>query len=217
MGKIVTMVARVVGDNCTGCSLCVFVCPTVALALRPRSEDEPGPGRLIAELDAAACYNSQNCLEICPDEAIIMERLEEPFEVAVDASTADTDEVTNLCLRAGLLPDQRVCYCTETDADEIAAAILAGADSPEKVSLTTGARTGCTEICHHPVMRLLDAAGHGDAPLNPPRGFQWYGITGRLIDSAGEDGTVDESLAERYPRYPIQKDLNLMNFDLEGA
>jgi ferredoxin len=217
MGKIVTMVASVIGGNCTGCSLCVFVCPTVALSLRARTDEEPGPGRRIAELDAAACYNSQNCLEICPDEAIVMERLDQPFEVGFDASVADPDEVLNLCLRAGLLPDQRVCYCTETDADELAAAILAGADSPERLSLATGARTGCTEICHHPVMRLLEAAGHGDAPLNPPRGFQWYGITGRLIDRAADDGTIEEGFAEDYPAYPIQKDLNLMNFDLEGA
>jgi hypothetical protein len=66
-------------------------------------------------------------------------------------------------------------------------------------------------------MRLLEAAGHGDAPLNPPRGFQWYGITGRLIDRAADDGTIEEGFAEDYPAYPIQKDLNLMNFDLEGA
>ena len=217
MGKIVAMVARVVEPNCTGCSLCVFVCPTVALSMRPRAEDEPGPGRMIAVLNEADCYNAQNCLEMCPDEAIVMERLVRPFTVGYDASGTDPDEILNVCLRAGLLPDQTICYCTETKADELAAAILGGADTPEKLSLSTGARTGCTEICHHPVLRLLEAAGHGDAPRKPARGYQWYGITGRLAEQATDDGTPDAALVEGYPNYPIVKDLNLLNFDLEGA
>ncbi|MEX2558153.1 MAG: 4Fe-4S dicluster domain-containing protein, partial [Actinomycetota bacterium] len=217
VAKIVTMVAKVIGDNCTGCSLCVFSCPTVALTMRPRRNDEPGPGRMIAELNEADCYNAQNCLEMCPDDAIVMEALGTPFTVGFDASGTDADEVLNLCLRAGVLPDQRVCYCTETNADELAAAILHGADAPEKLSLATGARTGCTEICHFPIMRLLEAAGHDPVSRVPARGYQGYGIIGRLMDHVADDGTVDPDLTDGFPAYPIDKDVNLINFDLEGA
>src|SRR5205823_4173009 len=159
-----------VGDNCTGCSLCVYVCPTVALEMQPRPDDEPGPSRKLAILNESACYNSQACLEICPDEAIVMRRLDEPFEVGVDPADADPDMITALCMQAGLLPEMRVCFCTETTAAELAAAILLGADTPETLALATGARTGCNEICQQPTLRLLSITGHGDAPRNPPRG-----------------------------------------------
>ena len=50
MPKRVRMVAEVVGERCTGCKLCVQVCPTVAIGMRDRRPDEPGPGKRIAEL-----------------------------------------------------------------------------------------------------------------------------------------------------------------------
>ena len=36
MAKVVRMVAEILADKCTGCALCVYVCPTVAITLRDR-------------------------------------------------------------------------------------------------------------------------------------------------------------------------------------
>jgi len=217
MAKLVRMVAEIVDGACTGCSLCVYVCPTVALAMEPRPDDNPGPGRKLAVLNEGACYNSQNCLEICPDDAIVMVPLADPFEVGVNPADADETEVADLCMQAGLLPDMRVCFCTETTAAELAAAILLGADSPERLSLMTGARTGCTEICQQPTLRLLAVAGHGDAPYNPPRGFQWYGLTGRLLDQVDENLQLPDEFVDRYPQYPLRRDLNAALGNLSEA
>jgi NAD-dependent dihydropyrimidine dehydrogenase PreA subunit/bacterioferritin-associated ferredoxin len=217
MAKRVTMVAEIVELNCTGCNRCVFVCPTLALSMRPREADEPGLGRHVAVLAETDCYNAQNCLEICPDEAIVMRPLEEPFEVGTEPPDVDPEEVAGLCMQAGLLPDMLVCVCTETLAGELAAAILDGATSPEQVALRTGARTGCTEICIDPILRLLALAGHGDQPPALANGYQWYGIPGRLMDQVGVDGAVDPELVAAYPNLPLQKDVNAMLFRLDEA
>ncbi len=217
MAKIVRMVAEVVADACTGCALCTFVCPTVALRMVDRPADRPGPSRRLPVIDGTVCYNAQNCLEICPDDAIRMVALDEPFEVGVDESSVDAGAVAALCLEARLIPDMRVCFCTETTAGELAAAILLGADTPEELARMTGARTGCTEICSQPTLRLLAAGGHVDAPRDPSGGFQRYGLTGRILDFVGEDGVLDDELVAEYPLYPLRKDLSVLNFDFDNA
>lgn len=50
MTKTVRMVAEILAEKCTGCALCVYVCPTVAITLRNRLPDEPGTHRRIAEV-----------------------------------------------------------------------------------------------------------------------------------------------------------------------
>jgi len=213
MTKIVRMVAEVVSDRCTGCALCVYVCPTAALELRDRVPGDAGRSRRVAVLSPAECYNAQNCLEICPDDAIVMHPLETPFRVGVDASTADKDAVRELCRAAGIGVKQLICMCAETTGEELAAAVLAGADSPEAVSLATGARTGCTELCHQPIVALVAAAGFGDRPPRVPRGFQSYGLAARATDLASDDGTVDEALLEQYAHYPLASDLRALQGD----
>jgi len=207
MPKVVRMVADIVTAKCTGCNLCVNVCPTVALGLRARRPDEPGPSKKVAVLDAAACYNAQNCLEICPEDAIVMRDLDPPFSVGFDHTTVDRAAIERLCAMTGFSPNLAVCVCTRTTVAEIAGAILAGADTPEKVALATGARTGCTELCLQPILILLAAAGHGDKPRNPPRGFQWYGIGGTLYQHARPDGTFPEDLVADFPSYPLDREL----------
>ena len=215
MTKIVRMVAEIVGERCTGCALCVYVCPTIAIELRPRRPDEPGPGRRIAELDEVACYNAQNCLEICPEDAIVMHRLPEPFTVGVDIDSVDTEAVTALCATAGVGAKQLICMCAETTGGELAAAILLGARSPEAVSIATGARTGCTELCLQPILAQLAAAGHGDEPRRPARGFQWYGRAAAALDLVGDDGTVGAEMLERYEHYPLASDVRVLQGDFD--
>lgn len=213
MAKVVRMVAEILTEQCTGCALCVYVCPTATITLRPRRPDEPGDSRRVAELVETDCYNAQNCLEICPDDAIAMHSLPEPFRVGVDMSTADRDAAKLLCRSAGVAPKQLICMCAETNAEEIAVAIVAGATSPEAVSLATGARTGCTELCHQPILALLAAAGRADLPHHPPRGFQWYGLAGRAIDLVDDHGSASDDVVERYPVYPLASDLRVLKGD----
>jgi Fe-S-cluster-containing hydrogenase component 2 len=210
--KTVRMVAEIVADRCTGCALCVYVCPTVALTLRDRRPDEAGSHRRIVELAEPDCYNAQNCLEICPDDAIVMHPLAEPFTVGADVASADPDAVRQLCRAAGVGGKQLICMCAETTGGELAAAILAGAHSPEAVSLATGARTGCTELCHQPILQLLAAAGHGDAPRNPARGFQWYGIAATALGLLA-DGEVADEVRATFSHYPLDSDLRVLRGD----
>ncbi len=186
MPKKVRMLAEILTDKCTGCRLCEQVCPTVAISMRLRTEDEIGPGKKIAVMQDDACYNAQACYEICPDDAIVMHELEEPFEVGVNLTTltkSQREEARVLCDKAGYPPALEICMCTTTSAEEIAAAIVMGADSPEAVSLATGARTGCLELCLQPVIDFLFAAGHEEMPRNPKSGFQWYGRAATLRDN----------------------------------
>jgi NAD-dependent dihydropyrimidine dehydrogenase PreA subunit/bacterioferritin-associated ferredoxin len=217
MAKRVVMIAEIVEDQCTGCNKCVLTCPTVAISMRPRRPDEPGPGRNIAVVQDNLCYNAQNCMELCPDDAIVMRERDVPFEVGVADTGVSRESIGNLCMQVGLLPDMLVCVCTDTLASELAEAILDGAHAPEDVALRTGARTGCTEICLDPILRLLAAAGHGDAPHNPRNGYQWYGIPGRLMNFVGPDGQVDPELVAAYPKLPLQKDVNAMLFKMDEA
>ncbi|SHN15386.1 4Fe-4S dicluster domain-containing protein [Cryptosporangium aurantiacum] len=219
MAKTVRMLAEVLLDKCTGCGLCLNVCPTVALTLRGRTPDDPvGPGtRKVAELAEPDCYNAQNCVEICPEDALAMHPLPEPFRVTTPIDDDARDAIGALCREAGVHPKQPICFCAETRAAEIAAAILRGADSPEDVSLATGARTGCTELCQQPILRLLAAAGHGDAPKNPPRGFQWYGIAAGSADLVDDTGHVAPEYARAYPMYPLDRDVQALRGNFEEA
>jgi NAD-dependent dihydropyrimidine dehydrogenase PreA subunit len=213
MAKIVRMVAEILTDQCTGCALCVYVCPTVALTLRDRRPEEVGGSRRIAELTEPDCYNAQNCMEICPDDAIAMRPLADPFRVGFDPVGADAEEGRKLCRVAGVNPKQLICMCAETTAEELAAAIVGGASSPEALSLATGARTGCTELCHQPILALLAAAGHGDVPRRPPRGFQWYGLAGRAFDILDDEGDAPAEIGREFAGYPLSSDGHAMRGD----
>jgi ferredoxin len=207
MPRTVTLVAEIIEEKCTGCNTCVKVCPTIAMSLRDRRPGEPGKGKKIAVVDPKACYNVQNCFEICPNEAIVMRELAEPFTVETDVSLVDPAEIAALSAKAGFTPAIAICGCTETTVGEIAAAILLGANTPEKVSLATGARTGCTEICAHGVLKLLWAAGHADPPPAVDGGWQHYDICGTLWEHVGPDGKVEDRITGGFPTYPVQREI----------
>lgn len=211
MPRTVTLVAEIIDEKCTGCDLCIKVCPTLAISLRDRKPSEMGPGKKIAEIKADACYNVQNCVEICPHEAIVMRELDEPFTVSTDASRVDPAAVQALAAKAGFPPELGICICTETTVAEIAAAILLGADTPEKVSLATGARTGCTEICAHGVLTLLAAAGHAHVPSGKPADqYQLYEMCGTLWQNVGADGSGLPRLMEEFPMYPVLAEMQAL-------
>lgn len=163
--KLVTLLAQVDESKCKGCRTCERVCPVLAIKVVNRK----------AVVDAELCRGCANCEQRCPDYAVTMIKRDKPVQVGVDVSEVDYKEVVALCGKAKLHPEQTICYCVGTKADEVAAAIIKGARTPEEVSLLTGVRTGCTIECIQPILRLLEAAGR---ELQPPKGgWQWYGRT----------------------------------------
>ncbi|SMB99038.1 BFD-like [2Fe-2S] binding domain-containing protein [Thermanaeromonas toyohensis ToBE] len=177
--KVVNLVAVVDEEKCKACRTCERVCPVLAIKVENRK----------AVVDKERCRGCAACEQRCPDYAITMAKREEPVVVAVNVDAVDYNQVIELCRRARLHPEQIICYCTATRAEEVAAAILLGARSPEDVSFMTGARTGCKVECIQPILRLLEAAGIKPAP--PKGGWQWYGRTPTVWD-------IPEEVKQKY-------------------
>lgn len=163
--KRVTILSEVEKDICRGCGICEKVCPVLAIKLTDKK----------AVVDADACRGCANCEQRCPFHAIKMVKRQEPLEIGVDVTKFDKDEIRKLCEKAHLNPEQVLCYCVGVRADEVAAAILSGAKTPEEVSSMTGIRTGCTIECIQPLLRMVEAAGNELVPNS--NGWQWYGTT----------------------------------------
>ncbi|MBF8377639.1 4Fe-4S binding protein [Alicyclobacillus mali] len=179
--RLVNTIAKIIDDKCTGCKICAQVCPTLAIRMEPLNGH---PYKKLAVLDAEYCTGCTACEQRCPFDAIQMEYLDEPYTIGVDVDEVDPDAVHELCAKARFHPEQVVCYCTGTRAEEVAAAILKGAKTPDDISRATGLRTGCTVECLQPAMRLLRAAG---IEPSPQKGFyQWYGSTPTIWDIPDE-------------------------------
>lgn len=58
-------------DKCTGCSLCVKVCPANAIEMYPVEIDGKKKKRIV--LYMARCTFCQECVDICPTKALEME------------------------------------------------------------------------------------------------------------------------------------------------
>lgn len=190
--KKVTMLAKVDTDKCIGCRICAKVCPVLSIKVENKK----------AVVDADACMACGNCADRCPTRAIEMIMRESPINVGVDVSKFDYKEIRALCEKAHFNPEQVLCYCTGVRADEVAAAIISGADTPEKVSSMTGIRTGCTIECVQPVLRMLDAAGHELKPVEG--GWQWYGQT-------ATSWTISDSVKKKYPSFYFEEDNELFD------
>ncbi|GEA15845.1 4Fe-4S ferredoxin [Moorella sp. E308F] len=177
--KVVNLVAEVDEEKCKACRTCERVCPVLAIKV------ENGK----AVVNPERCRGCAACEQRCPDYAITMAKREEPVVVGVSMNSVDYNQVIELCLRARLHPEQIICCCTSTRAEEVAAAILLGARSPEDVSFTTAARTGCKVGCIQSILRLLGAAGIEPSP--PKGGWQWYCRTPTVWD-------IPEKVKQRY-------------------
>jgi bacterioferritin-associated ferredoxin len=122
----------------------------------------------------------------------------------VDLDGLDYEEIKELCLKARFHPEQIVCYCTATRADEVAGAILLGARTPDDISYMTGIRTGCKVECIQPILRLLEAAGIQPEPV--PGGWQWYGRTVTAWE-------IPEHVKQKYASrgFYFDEDIELLN------
>ncbi|MBZ4654789.1 MAG: iron-sulfur cluster-binding protein [Peptococcaceae bacterium] len=192
--KLITLVAKVDKEKCTGCKTCAKVCPTVAIEIVDRK----------AVINEELCRGCGNCNQRCPVYAVTMEKLEKPYKVSVAVEDVPYEKIDELCKKALLNPEQIICYCTATRAEEVAAAVLKGAKSPEELSQLTGVRTGCKVECIQPMLRLLEA--HGVTPVPPEGGYQWYGRTPTIWD-------IPEEVKKKYSSrgFYFDEDIKLLN------
>ena len=172
--RLINLLAELIEENCTGCTICMKVCPTLAIEM-VKNEKLGGPNKLPL-ISLEKCVGCWACEQRCPFAALRMVRHPAPYTVGVPVEEVDYTQVVALCREARLNPEQIVCFCTVTRAEEVAAAILKGYRTPEELSHHTGIRTGCKVECTQPLLRLLEAA---EAPLAPTlkEGWQLYGRT----------------------------------------
>src|SRR5665647_3071453 len=140
--KFISVKPVVDNDKCIGCGICSKVCPSLAITLVNRKA-------VVNEKDCRGCGG---CNQRCPVYAIEMVKLDHPYTVSVDIRDLSYEEITKLCQKAMLNPEQVICYCTATRAEEVAGAILKGAKSPEEISRLTGIRMGCKVECIQPIL-----------------------------------------------------------------
>lgn len=192
--KLVTLSPVVDTEKCVGCKTCVRVCPVVAIAMEGK----------LPVVDIDRCMGCANCEQRCPEYAITMTQRATPKLAKVDLNGLDKNKIRELCLKANFHPEQILCYCTATRAEEVAGAILRGAKSPEDISFMTGIRTGCKVECIQPALRMLEAAGIKPEPV--PGGWQWYGRT----ITAWE---IPEKVKEKYSSrgFFFKEDLEILN------
>jgi ferredoxin/bacterioferritin-associated ferredoxin len=181
--------------KCTGCNVCVKICPVEAIRL-----EKPGRKRL-AVIDDQRCLDCTLCVLRCPEDAIRMVKRKAPRSVGVDVKAVSEDALSEICHGAHMYPDQVICYCHRVQAKEAAAAILLGARTPEDISRMTGARTGCGTLCIGTIVRLLRAAG---VELTRAPGYQWYASGITIWDLSPE-------LRKKYKYYYLEEDLQSIN------
>jgi hypothetical protein len=124
---------------------------------------------------------------------------DEPLVIDGATEGADPEAVLELCTSIGMNPDQMACMCSMSPTKEIAAAILGGADSFEKVAFATGAQSGCLMYCSVPIRKLLRAAtGEVKADSKVRR----YPAEIGLLDIPAE-------VAGRYPLFNVAEEQRL--------
>ena len=74
-----TFDAKTGEENCIGCRLCEYICPSqiIRVTLRKGEKRENGIGATYADhfsLDYQACMQCELCVQVCPTDAIVMTR-----------------------------------------------------------------------------------------------------------------------------------------------
>ena len=199
--RTVNKVAVVDGEKCTACGTCVGLCPVEAIVLAKQAKKRS------AAVDETMCLACTICMTRCPEHAISMAKRESPLQVGVDMSGVSKKEIARICQNAHMLPEQIICYCHRVQAQEVAAAILQGAQTPEDIARATAARTGCGVLCITGIIRLLRAAG---VDLTEAPGWQWYGLELSVWE-------VSPEIIQKYSQYYLAEDLRDVNRVFPGG
>jgi NAD-dependent dihydropyrimidine dehydrogenase PreA subunit/bacterioferritin-associated ferredoxin len=192
--KIVKVQAEVDQSRCDGCKTCERVCPVYAVSVK-RVDKQP-----VVNIDLDICVGCWNCEQRCPEHAIGMVACT-PFTLSMNVNDFDYGEIEALCRKTHVHPKQLVCYCTATRAEEVAAAVIGGADSPDKVVRACGVGAGCGIECNQPILRFLEAAGCSFE--RKKNSFQWYGRTVTAWE-------VSQEVKDAYPAFRFEDDKDLL-------
>lgn len=193
--KVVNVHAKVNMELCKGCKTCQMVCPVYAVKVKKKGK------QIQVDINDNKCVGCWNCEQRCPEHAIEMVPCE-PYILGTDVSQFDYKKIEALCRKARFHPKQGVCYCTGTRAEELAAAILGGAKTPDAIVLATGIGAGCGIECNQPVQRFLEAAGLGYE--RPKQSWQWYGRTTTVWE-------VSSGVKENHPVFRFEDDRDLLD------
>lgn len=185
--RLVNLLAELIPEKCTGCTICEKVCPTLSITMQ-KNPNGTKPKNLPV-IDTNTCVGCWACEQRCPEYALVMVKNPNPHTVQVSTEGLDYAQIEAICRKAKFHPEQVICFCTVTRAEEVVAAILKGCDTPEKLSAATGVRTGCKVECVQPILRLLEAAGKEYKPV--PGGWQTMGRTPTIWD-------IPEEIKEKY-------------------
>lgn len=188
--KVVNVHASVNMDLCKGCKNCQHVCPVYAVKVTRKGK------QVTVDVNEDLCVGCWNCEQRCPEHAIQMIPCE-PYTLTTDVSLFDHGQIEDLCRKARFHPKQVVCYCTASRAEELAAAVLNGASSPDEIVRATGIGAGCGIECNQPILRFLEAAGKSFE--RPKDSYQWYGRTCTAWD-------VSEEVRKKYPVFRFDGD-----------
>jgi NAD-dependent dihydropyrimidine dehydrogenase PreA subunit/bacterioferritin-associated ferredoxin len=192
--KVVKVHASVNMTLCKGCKTCEMVCPVYAVKVEKKDKE------IRVDIDEKRCVGCWNCEQRCPEYAIEMAPCE-PYTLGTDVTRFDYTEIEALCRKAHFHPKQVVCYCTGSRAEELAAAILAEAKTPDAVVLATGINAGCGIECNQAIQRFLNAAGLSYD--RPKMSWQWYGKTVTAWE-------VSTEIREKYQVFRFDDDRELL-------
>lgn len=193
--KVVNVRSRINMELCTGCKTCQMVCPVYAIEVKKKDKE------VQVNIDDNKCVGCWNCEQRCPEHAIEMISCE-PYRLGTDISQFDYREIEMLCRKAHFHPKQVVCYCSGSRAEELAAAILAGANTPDSIVLATGIGAGCGIECNQSILRFLEAAGV--IYERKKQSYQWYGRTMTVWE-------VSTKLKKQYPVFRFEEDQKLFD------
>ena len=163
--KLVKYLSQVDESKCTGCKRCENICPAAAIKVIEKK----------AVVDAGRCVACKKCWDICQADAAVMVRQEPPRLAGISAEliSQHQEQIGGVLASLFLKNESPVCSCTMTQAQELAAAVIAGARTPEDLTAMTGVGSGCGIYCQGQILKMLKAFG---IELIPPQSKRWYDL-----------------------------------------
>lgn len=186
--KKVDFLSMVDESKCSGDKRCERICPSGAIKVVEK----------IAVVDENRCVACGKCIDVCHELALHLANRQKPLMIGFDADSVSQEEIIRICTEARCFPNQRICACTGTEAREAAAAIIAGASSPEDLVVMTGVGSGCGIYCQGIVFRLFKAA-----KVQIPEDRRWNSLSLALWD-------ISEEIAGKHPDFYLEEDQKLV-------
>jgi NAD-dependent dihydropyrimidine dehydrogenase PreA subunit/bacterioferritin-associated ferredoxin len=200
--RLVNYEIEIIDDNCTGCYRCERACPTEAISM-------VGPKQsALAVVNNDRCIACFRCIDSCDDDAMLARAREEPVLIETALDSVDGSAIAALCREAGLDPELSVCFCSQTQAKEVAASILSGAQTFSDLALSTGVQSGCLLYCSVPMRRML-VAHLGRQPDESASKMRRVPAVQSVLD-------LPADLAERYPIFCIAHEQAVASARLAG-